>query len=84
MLCVFFSERTETSSTAPGVEPRNPHEIRHTCASMLIADGASIVQVAGQLRHSAPSIMLKHYSHLYPQDLRPVFQPKVVSAVKAA
>ena len=68
---------------AAGVEPRTPHEIRHTCASLLIADGASIVQVAGQLRHSDPSVTLKHYSHLYPRDLRPVFQPKVVSTVKA-
>ena len=69
---------------AAGVKPRSPHEIRHTCASMLIADGASIVQVAGQLRHKDPAITLKSYSHLYPRDLRPVFQPKVVSAVKAA
>ena len=58
---------------AAGIEPRSPHEIRHTTASLLIADGASIVQVAGQLRHSDPSITLKHYSHLYPRDLRPVF-----------
>ena len=69
---------------AAGVEPRSPHEIRHTCASLLIADGASIVQVAGQLRHSDPSITLRVYAHLFPRDLRPVFQPKVVTAVKAA
>jgi len=64
---------------AAEIEPRTPHEIRHTTASLLIADGASIVQVSAQLRHANPSITLKTYSHLFPKDLRPVFQPKVVT-----
>ena len=69
---------------AAGLESRTPHEIRHTCASLLIADGASIVPIAGQLRHFDPSITLQIYAHLFPRDLRPVFLPKVVTAGKAA
>ena len=69
---------------AAGLESRTSHEIRHACASLLIADGASIVQVAGQVRHSDPSITLRVYAHLFPRDLRPVFLPKVVTASKAA
>ena len=52
---------------AAGLKTRTPHEMRHTCASLLIADGASIVQVAGQLRHSDPSITLRVYAHLFPR-----------------
>ena len=69
---------------AASLKTRTPHEMRHTCASLLIADGASIVQVAGQLRHSDPSITLRVYAHLFPRDLRPVFQPKVITAARLA
>ena len=66
-----------------GIEPRSPHQIRHTTASYMIADSATIVQVSGQLRNSDQLITLKHYAHLFPKDLRPAFRPKVVSS-KAA
>ena len=57
----YSREATEVRKLlkAAGLETRTPHEMRHTCASLLIADGASIVQVAGQLRHSDPSITLR-------------------------
>ena len=62
----YSREATEVRKLlkAAGLETRTPHEMRHTCASLLIADGASIVQVAGQLRHSDPSITLRVYAHL--------------------
>ena len=34
---------------------RTPHDIRHTTATLMIAEGASILQVQHQLRHSTPS-----------------------------
>ena len=77
------SKRLERFLSEAKIEPRSPHQIRHTTASYMIADGATIVQVSGQLRHSDPSITLKHYAHLFPSDLRPAFRPKVVSS-KAA
>jgi integrase len=69
---------------AAGIESRSPHEVRHSTASLLISDGASIVQVAGQLRHSDPSITLRVYAHLFPRDLRPTFRPKVITAARLA
>jgi integrase len=40
------------------------HTFRHTCASMLIADGRNIVQVSRWLGHHPPSFTLDVYAHL--------------------
>lgn len=45
------------------------HTLRHTCASRLIADGRSIVQVSRWLGHHAPSFTLDVYAHLMDDDL---------------
>lgn len=42
------------------------YDLRHTCASVLANEGASILVVAGQLGHSDPSITATVYSHLFP------------------
>lgn len=42
------------------------YDLRHTCASVLANEGASILIVAGQLGHSDPSITATTYSHLFP------------------
>ncbi|MEC7842226.1 MAG: hypothetical protein VX911_05015 [Candidatus Latescibacterota bacterium] len=75
---VIFSVKLQK---AAGLESRTAHEIRHTCASLLIADGVSTVQVAAAPN---PSIALRVYAHLFRRDLGPVFLPKVVTAGKAA
>ncbi|MDX2153301.1 MAG: tyrosine-type recombinase/integrase [Bryobacteraceae bacterium] len=41
------------------------HDLRHICASLLAAAGASTVQLAAQLNHSSLE-MVKRYSHLQP------------------
>jgi integrase len=41
------------------------HDLRHTCASLLIAQGQSDVFVARQLGHASPSITRDVYSHLF-------------------
>jgi integrase len=40
------------------------HTFRHTCASMLIADGRNIVQVSRWLGHHSPAFTLTVYAHL--------------------
>jgi integrase len=40
------------------------HSFRHTCASMLIAEGRNIVQVSRWLGHHSPSFTLDVYAHL--------------------
>lgn len=44
----------------PGI---HPHALRHTMASLSIANGADIVSVSEKLGHAEPSITLNVYSH---------------------
>jgi integrase len=41
------------------------HDLRHTFASLLIAEGANVVFVSRQLGHASPDITLKVYAHLF-------------------
>lgn len=45
------------------------HDFRHSCASLLINKGASIVLVSKYLRHANVSITLNTYAHLYKSEL---------------
>jgi hypothetical protein len=42
------------------------HDLRHTCASLLIAQGASIKAVQAQLGHASATVTLDRYGHLFP------------------
>ena len=44
------------------------HALRHTAASMLISNGASITAVAGILGHTSIKMTLNVYGHLYEDD----------------
>ena len=51
--------------------PDNPleaRELRHVCASLLIASGASDIQVARQMGHSRIETTKNIYGHLFAQD----------------
>lgn len=48
------------------VPPRNI--LRHTCASVLLSRGESILVVARRLGHSNPATTLKIYAHMMPGD----------------
>ena len=41
----------------------HPHTLRHTMATVSIANGADVVSVSKKLGHAAPSITLNIYSH---------------------
>ncbi len=41
------------------------HDLRHTFASLLVAQGGNVVFVARQLGHASPDITLKVYAHLF-------------------
>ena len=45
------------------------YDLRHTCASLLIAQGASIKTVQAQLGHATTSITLDTYGHLFPSEM---------------
>jgi hypothetical protein len=50
------------------------HHLRHTCASLLIREGASVKAVQEQLGHSSPTVTLGVYAHLFDDDLDHLFE----------
>ena len=47
------------------------HDLRHTFASMLIADGADVEYVRGQLGHADAAITLRVYTHAFGRQRLP-------------
>jgi integrase len=45
------------------------YDLRHTCASLLIAQGASVKAVQAQLGHATATITLDTYGHLFPSEM---------------
>lgn len=54
--------------TDAGVKKIRIHDLRHSCASLLISHGVSIVAVSKRLGHSNVEQTLNTYSHLMPRD----------------
>ena len=46
------------------------HDLRHTCASLLIAQGASVKAIQAQLGHASATVTLDRYGHLFPDELQ--------------
>ncbi len=44
------------------------HDLRHTFASLLLANGEDVVRVSRLLGHASPSITLNVYSHMLPKE----------------
>lgn len=53
---------------ASGVKKIRLHDLRHSCASLLISHGVSIVAVSKRLGHSNVEQTLNTYSHMMPRD----------------
>ncbi len=53
-----------------GLKRRGPHQLRHTYASLLIAQGAHPKYIQEQLGHSSIQITLDQYAHLFEGDHR--------------
>ena len=51
-------------------ERLNVHSLRHTAASLMIANGADVTTVAGILGHAQPSTTLDIYSHSFDKNKR--------------
>jgi integrase len=56
------------AARAAGIEGISVHDLRHSAASLLVASGLSVVDVASILGHSDPSVTLKTYAHLFARD----------------
>ena len=46
-----------------GIAHFHPHDLRHRYASLMIAEGVPVTQVAAQLGHSSNSLTWDTYSH---------------------
>jgi integrase len=49
---------------AAGIAHRHPHDLRHRYASVKIAEGVPVTQVAAQLGYSRKSLTLDTHSHI--------------------
>jgi integrase len=45
------------------------HDLRHSAASLLIHQGASVKAVQAQLGHKSATVTLDRYGHLWPDEL---------------
>jgi integrase len=54
---------------AAGITHRHPHDLRHRYASVKIAEGVPVTQVAAQLGHSKKSLTLDTYAHVLVDEL---------------
>ncbi len=55
---------TEAAKLTP--PPLRFHDLRHTCAAWLIAQGEPVLVIQKRLGHSSPSVTLEVYGHLFP------------------
>ena len=63
-VCTSTVHRALTEAcTRVGLSPIGPHQLRHTHASVLVAQGIPITSIAARLGHSTPAITLRIYSH---------------------
>jgi integrase len=59
----------DKAAAESGVGGLIPHELRHTCASLAIAAGASVLVVQRLLGHATASMTLDRYGHLFNDDV---------------
>lgn len=57
-----------TAAHKDGIAKYTAHELRHVCASLLIASGATDMQVTNQMGHSKIETTKNIYGHLFAQD----------------
>jgi integrase len=53
---------------AAGIPQIRFHDLRHTYASLLLAQGENIKYVQNQLGHSSPTVTLNVYAHLMKKE----------------
>ncbi len=74
-----FAERTtdrrfDSAIKLSGVPKIRIHDLRHSCASLLISQGVSIVAVSNRLGHSNIEQTLNTYSHMMPSDATKIIE----------
>jgi integrase len=62
----FRARAWDPAIRVAGVSPLRIHDLRHTCAALLIEQGAHIKEVADRLGHSSPVVTMNTYAHILP------------------
>jgi integrase len=62
----FMARAFRPATRRAGFEGLTFHDLRHTCASLLIAANANPLEVAAQLGHKDARLVFERYGHLYP------------------
>ena len=63
----IWTQAVESAGLAPGLRI---HDLRHTCASLLITQGAHPKAAQVHLGHSSISVTMDRYGHLFPSDMQ--------------
>jgi hypothetical protein len=67
-LFVQKSKKLHTAVRRAGLRKIRFHDLRHTAASLLLANGVDVVAVSRLLGHSSPIVTLSVYSHAIPRE----------------
>ena len=64
----FYRRHFRPAVVAAGLPERTRfHDLRHTCAALLIAEGGPALAVKQRLGHSSISVTFDRYGHLFPE-----------------
>jgi len=50
-----------------GLAALRVHDLRHTCAALLVAQGAHALEIADRLGHASPVVTMRVYAHILPR-----------------
>ena len=67
-----IERKLKEATEAAGVKKIRMHDFRHSCASLLISSGVSIVAVSRHLGHKNIEETLNTYAHLLPDDRKAI------------
>ena len=80
----FYRRHFKPAVIAAGLPARTRyHDLRHTCAALLIAEGAHALAVKQRLGHSSITVTFDRYGHLFP-SLEEALTERMESAYRAA
>ena len=65
----FYNRQYKPAVDAAGLDPNlRFHDLRHSCAAMLIANGAHPRAIMEHLGHSSITVTMDRYGHLFPDE----------------
>jgi integrase len=74
----------DRAAESVGLAGRTPHELRHTAASLAVAEGANVKAVQRMLGHASAAMTLDVYADLFEDDLDQVADRLDRAAARAA